>query len=194
MFPKGEKVSLFPLFEQTLEIYNFANNVWNLLKSRLRIFLGWMVPPCCQKFRQQFWAHISATFSKIKFFFSIFAQNRHFRFFILSGMGVRLVKNFFWCDAHWFGVKPHGRPKSRTRPPRGVTNIFSSPIMDFGWNFIIKNGNSFLIELWDTVSPRIFHRISWNRVSVHFRGRGSPSYCQKYRQHFLSQILATIPK
>ena len=38
------------------------------------------------------------------------------------------------------------------------------------------------------------HEICWNRVSGHFWGRGSPSCCQKFRQHFLAQISATLSK
>ena len=101
------------------------NNVWNLLKLRLRTFLGWTVPPCCQKFRQQFLAQISATLSKIKFFFSIFAQNWHFRFLILSGMGVRLVKNIFlvWCTLIR-SKTPWQTKKSNETSPRSYKFIF----------------------------------------------------------------------
>ena len=39
-----------------------------------------------------------------------------------------------------------------------------------------------------------FLKISRNCVLGHFRIRGSPSCCQKFRQHYLSQISATISK
>ena len=37
-----------------------------------------------------------------------------------------MTKIFFGGDRPLLGVNPHGRPKSRTGPPRGVTNFFSS--------------------------------------------------------------------
>ena len=57
-----------------------------------------------------------------------------------------------------------------------------------------ENGqkNAIFTQFSDNISPRIFYRISWNRVSGHFGGGGSPSCCQKFRQHFLSEISATI--
>ena len=52
-------------------------------------------PSCCQKFRQHFMSEISATISKITFFWRKKCKNWHFRLFILGGKGVRLVRNFF---------------------------------------------------------------------------------------------------
>ena len=106
----------------------------------------------CHKFRQQF--------QKLDFISGFFAKIGIFDFSVWRGRGCAWSEMFFWRDPYWLGVKPHGRPKSRTRPPLGVTNLFSSPSMDFGWNFIIKHENWFLIQLWDSLSSRIFYRIS----------------------------------
>ena len=38
------------------------------------------------------------------------------------------------------------------------------------------------------------HEICYNRVSGHFGGSGSPSCCQKFRQHFMSEISVTTSK
>ena len=58
-------------------------------------FGGRWSPSCCQKFRQHFMSEISATTSKIRFFWRKNCKNWHFRLFILGAKGVRLVRNFF---------------------------------------------------------------------------------------------------
>ena len=102
---------------------SFARNVPGLKTWKIVILRGATLPP-----------EISAISGSPKFlnlqnFFKIFFEKvdfSRFRRSIFSMMGVRLVRNFFWGDRHRLGVKPHGRPKSRTRPPRGDINVFSS--------------------------------------------------------------------
>ena len=90
-------------------------------------FWPWGVRPCWQKFlppldHRNFW-----TFRIKKKIFSeksIF-QDFDDRFFQRRGCGGSEIS--FWRDPPWLGLKPHGRPKSRTGPPRGVTNCFAPP-------------------------------------------------------------------
>ena len=70
---------------------------------------------------------ISATHSKIRFFWRKNCKNWHFRLFILGGKGVRLVRIFFWGDPHWLGVKLHGIPKRRPGPPQPTGSRFWPP-------------------------------------------------------------------
>ena len=100
---------------------NFATNVpW--LKTRKILTLGGVTMQ----------TEISANSGSQKFlnlqnFFKIFFEKvdfSRFRWSIFSRKGVRYDKFFFWSDRPFLGVKPHGRPKSRTGPPRGVTNFF----------------------------------------------------------------------
>ena len=139
-FFKNQKFSkIFKKFQKTVTL-RIMHRI-----SRNRVsgyFGGGGSPSWCQKFRQHFLSEISATISKMRFCFSKFGQNRHFRFFILARKGMRLVKNFclVWSALirSKSNVKPHGRSKSRTRPPHGVTNLFSFRSMNFWWNFMIQ--------------------------------------------------------
>ena len=104
----------------------------------LRVFLGmfqdwkpkklWScgVRPCHQKFlplldHRNFW-----TFRIFSKFFSKKSIFRDFDVRFFQWRGCAWSEIFFWGDGHRLGVKPHGRPKSRTRPPRGDINVFSS--------------------------------------------------------------------
>ena len=83
------------------------------------------VRPCQQKFlplldRRNFWTF--RIFSKFFSEKSIF-QDFDVRFFQRRGCGGSEIS--FWRDPSRLGLKPHGRPKSRTGPPRWVTNISS---------------------------------------------------------------------
>ena len=86
----------------------------------------WGVRPCRQKFlplldHRNFWT--------FKFFSNLFSEKSIFRDFDVRFFEVRRcapTEISFWGDRHRLEVKPHGRPKSRTRPPRGVINLFSS--------------------------------------------------------------------
>ena len=64
----------------------------------------------CQKFRQQF--------QKLDFFGEKNAKIDVFESSIWTGRGCAWSEIFFWGDPHWLGVKPHGRPKRRPRPPQ----------------------------------------------------------------------------
>ena len=82
--------------------------------------------PCRQKFlplldHRNFWTfkNFSKFFLKKSIFWDFDGQ-------FFGGRGCATSKKIFWGDSSQFEVKPHGRPKSRTGPPRGVTNIFSS--------------------------------------------------------------------
>ena len=82
------------------------------------------VRPCRQKFlplldHRNFWTFriFSKFFSKKSIFWDF--DGRYF-----WGRGSATSKIFFWADPYRLGVKPGGRPKSRTGPPRGVANIF----------------------------------------------------------------------
>ena len=124
---------------QVVEIWSFWPKASYLLMTiTLRVFLGlfqdwklenlwpWGMRPFRQKFlplldHRNFW-----TFKIFSNFFSKKSIFRDFddRFFQWRGCGWSEIS--FWRDPHRLGVKPHGRPKSRTGPPRGVTDPFSS--------------------------------------------------------------------
>ena len=82
--------------------------------------------PCRQKFlpllhHRNFWT--------FQFFSNLFSEKSIFRDFdvrFFEVMRCAPTEISFWGDRHRLEVKPHGRPKSRTRPPRGVINLFSS--------------------------------------------------------------------
>ena len=84
----------------------------------------WGMRPCQQKFlplldHRNFWT--------FKFFSNFFSKKSIFRDFDVRFWGGRRcapIEISFWGDKHRLGVKLHGRPKSRTRPPRGVVNLF----------------------------------------------------------------------
>ena len=88
-----------------------------------------------RNFGNTFWHKFRQHFQKLDFSSRFLAKIDIFDFSVWQGRGCAWAEISFWCDPHRLGVKPHGRPKSRTRPPRGVTNIFSSPSMGFGSYF-----------------------------------------------------------
>ena len=118
----------------------------------------WGVRPCRQKFlplldHRNFWTF--RIFSKFFSEKSIF-QDFDVRFF--CGRGCAMTKIFFWGDRLFLEVKPRGRRKSRTGPPRGVINNFSS-LRESKTHFQGKTcilGTKFLIFmcLFDGVSLR----------------------------------------
>ena len=86
----------------------------------------WGVRPPEQKFlplldHRNFW-----TFKIFSKFFSKKSIFRDFDVRFFEGRRCAPTEISFWGDRHRLGVKPHGGPKSRTRPPRGVINLFSS--------------------------------------------------------------------
>ena len=146
-----------------------------------------------KNFGNTLWYKFRQHFQKLNFFPRFSAKIDIFDFSVWQGRGCAWSEISFWRDPHRLGVKPHGRPKSRTRPPRGVTNIFSSPSIDFGWNFIIKAWKRLILtKLQKFVTLRIIHGIFWNRVSGHFGVGGSPLCCQKFRQQLKPKIPATL--
>ncbi len=111
-------------FSNFSEIYIFTNK--NQKPPGLRVDKNGMLegPPKMSEISAPLPTEIPATLMKIRFFFE---KKHHFRGFrgpILSMMGVRLVRNFFWGDRHRLGVKPHSRPKSRTGPPQPSASRF----------------------------------------------------------------------
>ena len=87
----------------------------------------WGMRPCQQKFlplldHRNFWT--------FKFFSNLFSEMSIFQDFdvqIFQRRGCRGSEISFWRDLLRLGLKPHGRPKSRTGPFRGVTNCFAFP-------------------------------------------------------------------
>ena len=82
--------------------------------------------PVCRNFCH-FWI---IEISELSEFLKIFSENSIFQDFegrFFQGRRCPSTKIFFWGDRPYLGVKRHGRPKSRTGPPRGVINIFSPP-------------------------------------------------------------------
>ena len=119
------------------EIWSFWPKASYLLMTiTLRVFLGlfqdwklenlwpWGMRPCRQKFlplldHRNFWTFkiFSNFFSKKSIFWDF-----DVRFFQWRGCAWSEI--FLWADRHRLGVKPHGRPKSRTGPPCGDINRF----------------------------------------------------------------------
>ena len=129
-------------------------------------------PSCCQKFRQQLKSQIPATLSKIKFFFKIFSQNRHFRFLSLARKGVRLVRNFFLTWSPSIRSKtPWQTKKSNETSPRSYKYFFI-PQHRFWMKFhdkSMKKANfdqtleicNFANNPWNFLKPRL--RTFWGR-------------------------------
>ena len=110
----------------------------------------WRVPLKCQKFLhpspQKFRQHLRKLdfFSKKNTIFADFEG----QFFLWWGCAWSEI--FFWGDRHRLGVKPHGRPKSRTGPPQPSVSRFWFPRIEKSHFFIFFNENfSFF---------RFFHR------------------------------------
>ena len=136
----------------------------------------WGVRPCRQKFlpllnHRNFWTF--RIFSKFFSEKSIF-QDFDVRFF--CGRGCAMTKIFFWGDRLFLEVKPRGRRKSRTGPPRGVINIFSSPrspkIRKASFlpkmvllSFFPKSVLSYLLEVTSD-HPRFVFLKSWDSEGV----------------------------
>ena len=144
-----------------------------------------------KNFGNTFWHKFRQHFQKLDFFHRKKAKIGIFDLSFWQGRGCAWSKIFFWCDAHWLGVKPHGRPKSRTRPPRGVTNLLKSPSMDFGWHLMMKAFwpnfempylREYIIEIHKTASPDILGVGGPHCVAKNFDN----NFCHKFRQQLLS--------
>ena len=96
----------------------------------------WRVPLKCQKFLhpspQKFRQHLRKLdfFSKKNTIFADFEG----QFFLWWGCAWSEI--FFWGDRHRLGVKPHGRPKSRTGPPQPSVSRFWFPRIEKSHFFI----------------------------------------------------------
>ena len=103
----------------------------------------------------------------LKFFFSeksIF-QDFDDRFFQRRGCGGSEIS--FWSDPSWLRLKPHGRPKSRTGPPRGVTNISSYVMILILVYFMYLK----ILNIWDLSSflvKQIYFSLQNHFISVLF--------------------------
>ena len=128
------------------KFHNFSNFQWFIIPrikiKNLQDFVStkmccWRVLLKCQKFLhpspQKFRQHLRKLdfFSKKNTIFADFEG----QFFLWWGCAWSEI--FFWGDRHRLGVKPHGRPKSRTGPPQPSVSRFWFPRIEKSHFFIL---------------------------------------------------------
>ena len=153
-----------------IRLYTEKRGFWPKASSlrinvTLRVFLGffqdwkteklwpWGVRPSRQKFRQ----HLEhRNFWHLRIFRKFFLKKSIFRDFdvrFFQWRGCAWSKIFLWGDRHRLVVKPRGRPKSRTGPPRGVVNLFWQVISN---KFMLKS------QLVSSKTPFIIQYLNTN--------------------------------
>ena len=145
-------------------------------------------PSRCQKFRQHFMSEISATTSKIRFFWRKNCKNWHFRMFILGGKGVRLVRNFFLGWSTLVSSKTPWQTKntSGTSPAHWESILTSQDrkrafFPSISWKFIIFG-----------VFLHVCREAPWHQKFLPATNRAKYTYMRgalKTRQHLTPQIL-----
>ena len=98
-----------------------------------------------------------------EFFQNFFLKSRFFEISMVDffAEGGALWQNFFfWGDRPFLGVKPHGRPKSRTGPPQPSRSRFWHPRIEKSHFFNFFNENFSFLEhfcssLGKTLKPEI---------------------------------------
>ena len=129
----------------------------------------------------------SQKFLNLQIFSNLFSEKSIFRDCDVRFLEVRRcapTEIFFWGDRHRLEVKPLGRLKSRTRPPRGVINLFSS-LRDlkiyFPRKIMFFSLKTFIfLHLFDIISPRGYLRSSQDCISEDSWYRGLRPCKQKF--------------